>query len=242
MLTTATEFQRATGCPQPTYTDYQAGTRFACLLHLDGHAEPFGSLESLHSTKKDARREAARYAIEYFQAQGQWPEDVSSAGGIKKKKKEAPSTTTTQPVVPPEATTTPTPLPLTSTPSYAQQVAHLAATLSLSTPEWHYTPHPSDKDFHTVSCFFTRGGPHQGPIGTVRNVFGKKKAKEECARLTLEYLNEVHRQRISYGEKMLEGIGGAEEVVGVAVGMRGMDGEGEGGGRERMREGAFTID
>jgi hypothetical protein len=49
-------------------------------------------------------------------------------------------------------------------------------------------------------------------------VFGKKKAKEECARLTLEYLNEVHAHRLAYGQMMLQGIAGGENVLEGALG------------------------
>lgn len=70
-----------------------------------------------------------------------------------------------------------------------------------------------------MSCYFSAGGPHAGPIGEVRNVFGKKKAKEECARKTLEYLEHVYRERVAFGQRMMEGVeGGVEEVVVGSVG------------------------
>ncbi|KAF1851300.1 uncharacterized protein K460DRAFT_373336 [Cucurbitaria berberidis CBS 394.84] len=227
------EFQRSLSSPQPTYTDYRAGSRFACLVTIDGHANPFGSLDSLHSSKKAARQEAARHAVAYFQAQGQWPEDSTSVGGIKKKKAQPAltesatiSTSTPSAETRKLSTTSTASTSIANNVSYAQQVAHLAVTLSLSTPEWCFNPHPVDKEFHTVSCFFRNGGPHEGPIGEVRNIFGKKKAKEECARLTLEYLNGVRAHRMRCGERMLEGISGSEGVVRGAVG-RAVDGEKE---------------
>jgi hypothetical protein len=59
----------------------------------------------------------------------------------------------------------------------------------------------------------------------VRNVFGKKKAKEECAKLTLEYLEEVRERRVDYGRRMMQGVGNAGGVVGVAAAARAVDGE-----------------
>ncbi|KAF1831590.1 hypothetical protein BDW02DRAFT_43748 [Decorospora gaudefroyi] len=186
------EFQRSTSAPQPTYTDYQSGTRFACLLTIDGQPTPFGSLTTLFPSKKSARQDAARHAVTHFQAQGVWPQDATPVGGIKKAKK-------TPPPLSDLITCDASQSPGKGTTSNAQKVASQAQQLALPTPEWRYTPHESDKDFHTVSCFFKNGGPHSGPIGTVRNVFGKKKAKEECARLTLEYLVEVRERRLEYG-------------------------------------------
>jgi hypothetical protein len=73
----------------------------------------------------------------------------------------------------------------------------------------------------------------------VRNVFGKKKAKEECARLTLEYLNEVHAHRLAYGQAMMQGIIGGEEVVEGALG-KGREGEGE--AMEMKRKGVGAVE
>lgn len=205
------------------------GTRFACLLRIEGHPNDFGSLESLHSSKKAARQDAAGHAVAFFKSRGDWPEDSTSVGGIKKKKKPQPtrpgfisSSTPSTPNAKNPSTATVSPGSM----SFAQQVATLAVILALPTPEWRYTPHPSDKDFHSVSCFFKGGGEHEGPIGEVRNIFGKKRAKEECARLTLEYLIEVRDQRVSYGIRMMEGVAGGGGFVGAATG-RAVDGEAE---------------
>ncbi|KAH7357529.1 hypothetical protein BKA66DRAFT_515344 [Pyrenochaeta sp. MPI-SDFR-AT-0127] len=219
------EYQRSISSAQPTYTDYGVGSRFACLLTIEGHTEPFGSLESLHSSKKGARQDAARHAIEYFQAQGLWPESFTSVGGIKKKKSPTSSTTPSTLASPNERNDNAI-QPAPGNTSFAQQVAHLAATLSLPTPEWRYIPHPSDKDFHTVSCFFRNAGVHSGPIGEVRNIYGKKKAKEECARLTLAYLKDLRARRLDAGRLLMQGVSDGVSVVGGAV------------GRERDEEGA----
>lgn len=69
----------------------------------------------------------------------------------------------------------------------------------------------------------------------MRNVFGKKKAKEECARLTLAYLQDVREQRVNAGRRMLQGVRGGESVLS-ATG-RAVEGEGsvlvtEGGEKE----------
>ncbi|KAL1795158.1 hypothetical protein ACET3X_006974 [Alternaria dauci] len=223
------EFQRATNAPQPTYTDYQSGQRFACILTIEGLDKEFGSTDKLFSSKKAARRDAARHAVEYFKSIGTWPEEVNLVGGIKKKKVQ-PSMPEMVSISEPDrdSALASTSAASPSAKSYAQQVASLAVILALPTPEWQYTSHPEDPNFHTVTCFFRGAGPHEGPIGEVRNIYGKKKAKEECARLTLEYLKEVREKRVAYGAKMMKGIAGAEGVIAAAAG-KPVEGEGTSG-------------
>ncbi|KAI4957876.1 hypothetical protein J4E86_005016 [Alternaria arbusti] len=236
------EFQRATDSPQPTYTDYQSGQRFSCIITIDGEDQRFGSISNLFSSKKAARQDAARHAVEHFKTLGTWPSDDTAVGGIRKRKK-GPSVdpdtvsrsslldNSSSPSTPPIQATTPTPAP-PGTPSYASRVATLAVTLALPTPEWNYTPHPSDPTFHSVCCYFKGAGQHEGPIGEVRNIHGKKKAKEECARLTLEYLTQVKEERLRYGMSVMRGVLGEEGVEGVIEGGLGRVGLGEGEGAE----------
>jgi hypothetical protein len=70
LLTYLSEFQRSTASAQPIYTDYQLGTRFACLVTIEGQDAQFGSLESLHSSKKTARQDAAGRAVSHFKSLG----------------------------------------------------------------------------------------------------------------------------------------------------------------------------
>ena len=194
------------------------------------------------ASKKAARQEAARSAIEHFKSRGDWPEDFLDVGGIKKKKKpspnEAPELISSTASAPDSSRATSISSP-NSTASYPQRVARLAVTLSLSTPEWRYTPTPHP-DFHTCACYFSNGGEHAGPIGEVRNILGKKRAKEECARQTLEYLLEVQRVRMEYGLLMMQGIKGGEGVVAGALG-RAREGK-EDVGVEKKQEGEMDVD
>jgi hypothetical protein len=143
-------------------------------------------------------------------------------GGIKKKK-------VVQPPPPPKSrarsntsissssSTENTPASPSGT-TYPQQAAELSIALGLGTPEWRiHASDPAARDFHTVACYFKYGGPHGGPIGEVRNIFGKKKAKEECARLTVAYLQDVKQRRLEFGARMMAsaqaGSGPAKEDV-----------------------------
>ncbi|KAI4640354.1 hypothetical protein J4E93_008560 [Alternaria ventricosa] len=241
------EFQRATDSPQPTYTDYQSGQRFSCIITIEeeGKSQQFGSISNLFSSKKAARQDAARHAVEHFKALGTWPTDDTAVGGIRKRKKASPIDPDTVSISPLDNSSSPSPTPIQSTtptpappgtPSYASRVATLAVTLALPTPEWNYTPHPSDPTFHSVCCFFKGAGQHEGPIGEVRNIHGKKKAKEECARLTLEYLTRVKEERLRYGISVMRGVLGSEGVEGVIEGGLGRGGLGEGEGAKKGGE------
>ncbi|KAL6706379.1 hypothetical protein ACN47E_005485 [Coniothyrium glycines] len=213
------EFSRATDTPQATYTDYAHGTRFACLVHIDGHDEPFGSLQDLHGSKKAARQAAAAHAIQHFKDGGTWPAHFTSLGGIRKRKPAAPVAAPSTDVPLPAGAETSTPASSSSSSSsYASRVAALATQLSLGTPQYTFTPHPSAPAFHSVSCTFTHsGGPPSAPLGEVRNVFGKKKAKEECARLVLAHLDEVKRGRVEWGQRIMRGVVGGHDAAGGSV-------------------------
>ena len=221
---TIKEFQRSISAPQPTYTDYQLGTRWACLLEIEGYDQPFSSLDALFGSKKAARQHAAGCAVSHFKSEGLWPEEFTDVGGIRKRK----PAFTNPAVSPPSLSADGRKLSAAPSPGAASatsQVAALAHLLNLNTPEYRFTQENSSvPDIHTVSCYFKNGGAHEGPIGEVRNVFGKKRAKEECARLALQYLTEVKKQREEIAARLVAGIAGGAGVASVGVGMA-MDGE-----------------
>ncbi|KAF2681037.1 hypothetical protein K458DRAFT_310227 [Lentithecium fluviatile CBS 122367] len=202
------EFQRSTNGPQPTYMDYTLGNQHSCEAIMDGYPDPYGSKETYFSSKKEARQAAARCVVEHFKANRQWPDSYSEMGGIKKKQKvvqtHSPSRVGSLSNANADATTRPG---SPSGGSYAQQVASLATQLGLNTPTWNITSAEKAPGFHSVTCSFTDGGALEGPFGEVQHIFGKKKAKEECARLTLEVLRKERERRMEYGRKMMEGIG-----------------------------------
>ena len=203
-----TEFQNATSSPQPLYTDYELGTRFACLVELEGYSKPFSSLDALFSNKKAARQHAAGCAVAHLKTLGLWPDDV---GGIKKRKAAA----NTANLFPEDASNAVTGTDAKST--ALSQVVALANFLSLGCPEYRFESDATN--LHTVSCFFKNGGRHEGPIGEVRNVLGKKRAKEECARLVLEYLSEERKRREAIAAKLSAGIVEVAGVKDMGVGM-----------------------
>ncbi|KAJ4399329.1 hypothetical protein N0V91_009518 [Didymella pomorum] len=214
------EFQRATGAPQPNYTDYQLGTRWACLAEIEGHDQHYGSLEALFGSKKAARQHAAGCAVAHFKAAGTWPDEFTDVGGIKKRKAAANPASPGSPDGRRPGTAS------SAVAASAQsQVASLAHMLGLSTPEYRFSyTDPGVPDIHTVSCWFKNGGVHEGPVGEVRNIFGKKNARIECARKTLQYLTTLKDERMAIANGLVKGIEGGKVIAGVGVGMA-MDGE-----------------
>lgn len=192
-------------------------------MEIEGHDQAFSSLDALFGSKKAARQHAAGCAVAHFKAKGLWPQDFSDVGGIKKRK--IAVVNSPSPSADSRNSSTASPTTTAGGTSATSQVAALAHLLSLNTPEYRFSyENPSVPDLHTVSCYFKNGGAHEGPHGQVRNVFGKKKAKEECARLTLQYLNEVKSQREAIAARLVAGIAGGAGVASVGVGIA-MDGE-----------------
>jgi hypothetical protein len=221
------EFQNSVRCPAPEYQEFTLGQNYACILTLraynpdstTGSKETgpltFGSMnvQDMRSSKKAARQNAARLGVEYYKSRGLWPslDGEGGKGGIRKKKVQA--TLSSVSAAPPSTTNS-------TTSTYASRVASLAVGLSFQPPEYRYTDE-GVPNFHTVACYFRGvGGEHEGPIGEVRHVFGKKKAKEECAKLVLEYLLQVKEKRLrEFGI-----VGGGDSGEG-----RGGQGEGDEG-------------
>lgn len=79
--------------------------------------------------------------------------------------------------------------------SYAQQVNDLCPKLGLGPPDYKLTASPAAPGFHSGFAVFPHDPCIRGPIGEVRNVYGKKAAREECAKQVLAYLEEEAERR-----------------------------------------------
>ncbi|KAF2206087.1 hypothetical protein GQ43DRAFT_436507 [Delitschia confertaspora ATCC 74209] len=229
------EYQNALSAPKPIYTEFILGTKFCCELSLptttSSPSSPptstspltFGSQTVLFTSKKAARQNAAKEAVQYLKAQGLWPEE-NGDGTIKKRRKKVETsspgwssrdklTTDETPTLLPSSpfqirsnfSTPSTPIQNPST--YTSLALTLAHSLSLPPPEYVFQPSPNNLEasgFYTLACYFKDPtGEHSGPIGEVRHVFGKRKAKEECARLVVGYLEEVRKMRVEGGMRMI---------------------------------------
>lgn len=199
------EYQRAVSRPQPEYRDFALGIRFSCECWIDGIDTPFGSQHTLFRSKKEARQYAAKCAVEHFKAKGLWPDSFTDVGGIKKKKVNAVNAVnTSQPVLIGVSKVNDTTGTANETSANATtQLAVLASELNLGLPEFRQTQEDVEH-FYTVACYFRQpGGEFTGPYGELRHVYGKKRAKQDCAVEVLRHLQGLKEKRTSLLEQIL---------------------------------------
>lgn len=96
--------------------------------------------------------------------------------------------------------------------SYALKVLKLCSLLQLPQPTYRLAPNPLAPvpNILAGAAYFAEPAIHRhpllvGPVGEVRNVFGKKNAKEECARGVFQVLIKIIT---TSSEKDLVGGGG----------------------------------
>ncbi|KAH7138504.1 hypothetical protein B0J11DRAFT_587860 [Dendryphion nanum] len=255
------EFQRAREEPQPTYKDFQLGTKFSCTIDIvvsstststtssfppspssptstssPPDTKTFGTPTTLFPSKKSARQHSAGLAVQHFKDMGLWPDVYSDLGGIRKKKAsttenhngaQSPGEKKAKAKAKAEGDA-PVLVSSTDKGSYAMRVTVLAHRLGLTTPEYTLLENPSAPGFHTATCTFKSSPLFPGPIGQVRHVFGKKKAKEECAREVFGVLEQEREKRTAFGRKVMGGVKGAGSVVEGVERLGVEDGDGDG--------------
>ena len=169
----------------PIYTEFALGSLYACECLIDKRADsPFGSKDMGFPSKKAAKTNAAMEAVNWLVEQG----ELNPDGTAKKRKKlklgtavkaQAPSTGGEGKGI-----------------SFGQRVNDLYPILGLSAPEYRLRPSPQAPNFHSGAAYFPRDPlVVKGPVGEINNVFGKKNAREECAKGVLEFLERLVRER-----------------------------------------------
>ncbi|KAL6713947.1 hypothetical protein ACLMJK_008441 [Lecanora helva] len=168
----------------PTYHDYALGSAYACTCTIPSLPErPFGSLTDAFPSKKAARGNAAKEAVEYLIESGELNEDGSTKGRKKAKLGTAVRVQGRGLVVQKDTT-------------YAQKVNDICPLLGLTAPTYIIRPESALAP-NMLSGFATFQNAPQLPdeIGEIRNVFGKKKAKEEIARSVWHALEALAAER-----------------------------------------------
>ncbi|KAF2812847.1 uncharacterized protein BDZ99DRAFT_496000 [Mytilinidion resinicola] len=216
-----TEFCQGAKLPASVFAEFRTGTCFSAELALESHrpGAPFGGRGVLHSSKKAARAAAAKEAVLWLREKGQLPA-VHEPAAARKRKAAASSEDAVQ---------------LSAggaSGGSAARVLALAAELGLPQPVYRWAEASElAPGLWTVSSLFPGsvgvGGEH-GVVATARHVFGKKAAREECARLTAVELEGVLERRRGLVGRVL-GVKRVEKEKG--------SGDGEGKGEVEIGEG-----
>ena len=182
----------------PVYDDYSVGLSFGSTCTIPSRPdEPFGSPSVPFSSKKAARANAARLAIEHLIGNGELNPNGSPTKARKKTKLGAAVRSQGMGLEVKRGST------------YTQKVNDAYSLLGLQTPQYVLTA-ASDlapSIFSGYASFPNEPGlPKE--IGEVRNVFGKKNAKEEIAKGVWEVLRKLAEKR---GATISEIDGGAED-------------------------------
>ncbi|RDW83412.1 hypothetical protein BP5796_04903 [Coleophoma crateriformis] len=148
--------------------------RFRCTVMIGESIQPFGSSVTF-SNKKDAKRYAAKRAVDWLIGNGFMPKDGSVKFG-------KPKVSSIGPVVP-------------SGPSAAAQVPELCHKLGLINPTYKIEKQGNTGNVYSGYATFDGVAWIEGKIGEFANVLGRKQAKEACAQRILVFLKGIQRQK-----------------------------------------------
>lgn len=189
-----------------TYTFFSLGSLFAAEVTLPLRPDhPFGSRTRAFPSKKAAKSHAAKEAVLWLRDQGHFtltPDGTLVASASKQAKKAKGKDA----IVVEESGNGGGGGGGGGSASFAAQVASLATRLGMQAPTYRFVPSAQAPSIYSGAAYFEEqcgarsvGGADEqldGPIGEVRNVFGKKNAKEECAKKVLEVLKEIAAKRV----------------------------------------------
>lgn len=196
-------FCQTASTPPPKFLEYQGATDVifsaTCSISMPGSNEiVFGDPTSYCTTKKAARAQAARDAVLYLRDKHLLPTEGLKSGihtpaDVSRKRTplgELPASDNAQNDIDDPSYSPSSQVPV------MQQILALCRTMRVVCPAFTYTPDPQCPAFMSAAAFFPGESDLQGPIGFVERVFGKKKAKEECAKRVLVVLGELRGRRL----------------------------------------------
>jgi hypothetical protein len=191
-LTTYTEFSQQSKTHEPIYQPYNLITQtFASTVVIGQRpTEPFGNPSTTYASKRAAKAAAARDAVFWLRAEGLLP--AAGAGSRKKFRSGSSTDIIAFPLTDSSSLSLPPHDPNTS---YASQVQTLAHGLGLQSPEYRLVPAPNTALYSGAAYFSNGTGALAGAVGVVRMVYGRKVAREECAKAVELLLREEWERR-----------------------------------------------
>lgn len=157
----------------PLYTEYAIGSCFACTCTIPARSEPFGSATSPFPNKRAARASAAMEAMQFLTEQGLTDLDRTDVRIAKNSKAMLEA--------------------ISNVSSYAKKVNEICPLLGLRQPQYRIAPNVDAPVVNILSgaAYFPDTPLLPGPVGTIRNIYGKKNAREECARKVYKVLMHI---------------------------------------------------
>ncbi|KAJ8065585.1 hypothetical protein OCU04_006263 [Sclerotinia nivalis] len=185
--------------PAAEYSEIEISPqRFTCSVIIKQNTEPISSLTSF-ARKKDAKQFISKLAIEWLISQNLMP----STGAVKFPKAPiAPHTplakTYRAPVSPLDSTSaTISPRERSTSPtSYPGLIPDLCRALGFNVPTYKIVPMAEGSLVYHGFADFGFDPRILGKIGEFRDIYGKKKAREVCAREVWYFLKDIERQRL----------------------------------------------
>ncbi|ESZ97637.1 hypothetical protein SBOR_1981 [Sclerotinia borealis F-4128] len=187
--------------PPPKYTEIQVSlSRFSCSVTIKEKPEPITSTVTF-GRKKEAKGFVSKLAIDWLVSQNLMP----SNGAVKfPKVPVAPQTpqpkkirTSTSPSTTSPASITTTPRERSTSPtSYPGLIPDLCHALGFNIPTYKIALMVEGIPIYHGYADFGSDPRILGKVGEFRDIYGKKKAKEVCAKEVWSFLKDTERQRL----------------------------------------------
>ncbi|MCJ1388742.1 hypothetical protein MMC18_001591 [Xylographa bjoerkii] len=182
----------APALPAPTFTDYALGAAFACECRIAQRpAAPFGGTDVLFGSKKAAKTHAAREAVQFLIQSG----ELEADGSVRKKRKKVGAGAVRAEEEEEEKKKRGE---QDGERSWGERVVDLCTALGLTPPTYRFAPNDPATAPNILSgaAHFANEPLMRAPVGEVRNVYGRKNAREECARGVVAFLEGLRRERL----------------------------------------------
>lgn len=160
-----------------------ANVRFVCSLTIpEAPSTPFGTTSKsfTFSNKKDAKKYAAKLAVEWL-INNQYMPSIDQVKSAKPATVASVGKTIT----------------VLGEQSWSKKVRDLAEELGYPPPRYDITQNPAMDSMYSGYAYFHDTTTTEGKYGEFSNIFGRKSAKEQCAKDLYEFLEKVKEQRLS---------------------------------------------
>jgi hypothetical protein len=152
--------------------------RFITTVAISETSQQFGGNAISFSNKKDAKRYAAKKAIDWLIENQYMPSD-GSVKFPKVPQVSAASSTSRE----------------TKSKSFAAQVPELCIKLGFTIPTYKSGQPIPPAPYYDMYADFGGDPRIEGKVGEVFNIYGQKNAKEKCAEKVLSFLRHIEKQR-----------------------------------------------